>query len=124
VLDTAAAEAGFTVVALPALRRDVNSTPRFDKRHDLNVTFLFQGRVNQLAAGDATDVLEDPTNRRWHLAVCDKVEPIVAADLIRREFETGRHDYENRQAARAQIQSFTIKALEQRYGFSRPKTAQ
>ena len=37
-----------------------------------------------------TDVVEDVANQRWLCAVVDKVEPMTAADLTRREFESTR----------------------------------
>jgi len=120
VLDAAAAEAGFTVTELPAYPRRLSSRPRFAKAFDPTVVYLFQNHA-KLKQGDATVVLFDAANSRYHVAVCTKVEPLQVADLTWREFETlrkggpGGASFEVEQVAKAYVQAFGIDALEQRY---------
>lgn len=120
VLDAAAAEAGFTVAELPAYPRRLSSRPRFAKAFDPTVVYLFQSHA-KLKQGDATGVLFDAANSRYHVAVCTKVEPMQVADLTWREFETlrrggpGRGPFEVEQVVRAYVQAFESDALEQRY---------
>jgi hypothetical protein len=56
--------------------------------------------------------------------VCTKVEPLTAADVTRRDFESlrtgdGMFDYAATQAGLAYRQAFTIEALEARYDLQR-----
>ena len=127
VLDEAAAEAGFTVTTVGPYVRDLKDRPRFDKAYDPTVVFLWRSH-SELKAEESTGLLVDPTNRRMHVAVCTKVEPVVAADITRREFEamrtgSGGHSFADTQAARSYGQAFTLKALEIRYELQRPAQA-
>lgn len=120
VLEAAATEAGFVVVDLPAYPRKLSSRPRFAKAYDPTVVYFFQN-WSKLKQGEATGVLYDAANSRYHVAVCTKVEPMQVADLTWREFETlrkgaqGGDSFEVDQVARAYVQAFGIQALEQRY---------
>jgi len=124
VIDAAAAEAGFTVAEFGPLSREVAQEPRFDKNYDLTVVHLM--RVSQnLKAGESTAVTQDFANRRWHFAICTKVDPLQPADVSRRRFEQERSgggfsSFAAQQAAEALRQSFTLKALEARYELQRP----
>lgn len=134
VLDAAAQEAGFTVASIGPYPRELNRTPRFDKRFDPTVVFLFQGRADQLAVGEATDVLEDPAKKRWHVAVCEKVEPMQISDLTRREVEQARgfagwdqntgkvFTFAESRLSRAIQQSFSLEALEKRFHYKLPQS--
>ena len=70
-------------------------------------------------------MLQDSTFRRYHVAVCTKVEPLTAADVSRRDFEQlrtgfGRSQFSSLQAYMAFQQAFTRKAVEARYDLQRP----
>ncbi len=125
VLDQAAAEAGFVAADIGPHARDVQQRePRFDKSYDHTVVFLMGGQ-SKLKEGEATDVLQDFTNRRYHAAVCTKVEPIGTSDVTRRDFESlrtgdGRASFASQQAGLAYYQAFTLKAVETRYDLQRP----
>jgi len=124
VLEAAAAEAGFTVSTVGPHPRDLSRLPRFDKAYDATTVFLFRSH-SELEAGSTTGVVQDATNRRWLVAVCDKVEPLEPGDVTRRDFESwrtgdGRFSYATRQAYQAYGQAFTLKALETRYKVQRP----
>ncbi|MBL8753389.1 MAG: hypothetical protein JNK15_08825 [Planctomycetes bacterium] len=120
VLDQAAAEAGFTVSELPAYPRDLaERTPRFDKVFDPRTVYLMRSQ-SQLKVGDATTVLQDFTNRQYHVVVCTKAEPLGPGDVTRRDFESlrtgdGNVPFASSMAFRAFQQSFGVKALEVRY---------
>jgi hypothetical protein len=124
VLDAAAAEAGFTVADIGPHPRDLERTPRFDKNHDATDVYLMRTQ-SELKQDEATGVLHDPTNRRYHVAVCKTVEPLTAADVTRRDFESlrtgdGRTSFASLQAAISYGQAFTMKAVETRYDLQRP----
>ncbi|MBL8736198.1 MAG: hypothetical protein JNL12_07210 [Planctomycetes bacterium] len=119
VLAGAAEEAGFTVTELPAYPRKLSSRPRFTKAFDPTVVYLFQSQ-SRLKQGEATPLLFDAANSRYHVAVCTKVEPLQVGDLTWREFESlrlggGGASFEVDQVAKAYVQAFAIAALEQRY---------
>jgi hypothetical protein len=120
VLDQAAAETGFTVAELPPYARDLQSrTPRFDKVFDPKVVYLMRSQ-SELKVGDATGVLQDFTNRQFHVVVCTNAEPLGPADVSRRDFESlrtgdGNIPFAATVAFKAFVQSFGVKALEARY---------
>jgi len=122
VLDAAAAEAGFTVAEIGPHPRELSSKPRFDKNYDNTVVFLFRSHA-EMKAGESTGIVQDVTNRRWHVACCTKVEPLTAADVERRDFEQLRRgfgyfkSFASLQAMEAYGQAFTKKALETRYSY-------
>lgn len=124
VLAAAAAEAGFTVTDLLPHVRDLQNRPRFDKAFDHTTVFLF-GNHSELKLHETTGVVQDQTNRRWHVAVCMNVEPLTPADVTRREFEAlrtygGIYSFATVQAYGSYAQAFTHDALEKRYAFRRP----
>lgn len=123
VLEAAAAAAGFTTTTVGPHPRDLSRRPRFDKAYDPTTVFLFRSHA-ELEAGATTGVVQDAKERIWLVAVCDKVEPLVASDVTRRDFESlrtgdGLFSYATQQAYRAYGQAFTIKALEARYDLKR-----
>lgn len=124
VLDQAAAEAGFVVADHGPYVRELSREPRFDKAFDPTVVFLWRNH-SKLELGDSTGVVQDATGRRWHVAVCTKVEPMTAADVPRRDFESlrtgdGMASFATQQAGWAYAQAFTVEALEKRYDLQRP----
>lgn len=125
VLDQAATEAGFELADIgPHLRDLQQREPRFDKKYGSDTVFLFRGQSN-LKEGEATGVLQDFTNRRYIVAAVTKVEPVTAADVSRRDFESlrtgnGGRDFSSQQAGWAYRQAFTLEAVEQRYELKRP----
>lgn len=124
VLDAAAAEAGFVVADVGPFPRDLQRQPRFDKRYDPTVVYLWSSQTS-LKEGDATDVLQDMAQRRYHVAVCTKVEPVGDADLTRRDFESlrtgdGMYTFATQQAVGAYQRAFTREAIELRYELKRP----
>lgn len=121
VLEAAAAAAGFTVTPVGPYRRDAGAQPLFDKRHDRTVAFLWSGIVDQLEVGECTAITEDTVERRWQIAVCDKVDPLTAADITRREFETNKQNFALGQMITAMGQSFTLEALKERYRYKDPE---
>lgn len=123
VLEAAANEAGFTLSTTGPYPRDLASRPRFDKAHDEITVFLFSNHA-ELEAGATTGVVQDATNRRWLVAVCDKVEPLDAGDATRRDFEAvrtgnGLFAYSTLRSYQACGQAFTLQALEKRYDVQR-----
>lgn len=125
VLDAAAAEAGFAVTDVGPFARDLQRQPRFDKRYDPTVVYLWSSQT-ALQAGEATGVLQDFAQRRYHVAVCTKVEPLADSDLTRRDFESlrtgdGQASFAAQQAFSAYNRAFTREAIEQRYDLQRPK---
>jgi hypothetical protein len=122
VLAEAAAEAGFTLVDIPPLPRDLQNKPRFDKRYDATTVYLFRNH-DKLDEGEATGVVQDVTARRWIAAYCTKVEPLTIADVERREFELwrtgfgGNSSYAALQERFAYQQAFNLDALKQRYAY-------
>lgn len=125
VLDEAAAEAGFEVADIGPLSRDLVSKPRYAERYGETAAFLWREQ-SELEENEATGVLNDATNRRWHAAWCQKVEPLTYADVERREFEflrkgyTGKQSYAWLQSSQAFRQAFTREALEKRYEIKAP----
>ena len=124
VLDAAAAEAGFTVADWGPHLRDLSREPRFDKAYDQTVVFLWRGN-SELKVEESTGLLQDFANRRWHVAVASKVEPMTKADVTRRDFESlrtgdGRASYADQQVFAALGQAFTREAIEKRYDLKRP----
>lgn len=120
VMAEAATEAGFKVDQYGPFPRELSRRPRFDKAYDPTVVYLWQNH-SDLKAGEATDVEQDRTNRRWVVASCLEVAPLTAADVTRREFENLRttfgFSFADQQAFTAYQQAFTKKALEQRYDY-------
>lgn len=120
VMAEAAAEAGFTVAEFGPYARDLSRRPRFDKAFDPTVVYLWSNH-GELEVGDATDLVNDQTNRRWHVAACIAEAPLVAADLTRREFESLRSSFgfsfADQQAFAALQQAFTMDALKARYRY-------
>lgn len=124
VLEAAAAEAGFTVVKIGPYARDISDVskfPRFNKRFDEDTRFAFGlPDIKKIKAGEATDVLDDNTNRMVHVVVCDVVEPRVAADLTRREFVALRDRFPVTRTQAVLSQSFGFKAVKDRYNYVVP----
>lgn len=133
VIEAAATEAGFTMRTIGPLQRDLASVPRFYKRFDEVTRFAFSmPDAKKLKAGEATDVLDDPSNRMTHLVVCDKVEPRPVESLTRRELVemleqskkpgafTMPMRFRDSRIGDVLEQSFTREALKARYGYKRP----
>ncbi len=124
VLAAAAAEAGFTVAEHGPYARELSQRPRFDKLYDPTVVYLWQNH-QKLEVGEATDVVQDATNRRYHVAACIAEAPLTVDDVTRREFEILRTGYgfasfADQQAYAAYQQAFTKEALEKRYSYHSP----
>ncbi|MCR9247137.1 MAG: hypothetical protein NXI31_19055 [bacterium] len=122
VLDEAAAEAGFTVAEFGPFPRDLSRRPRFDKKYDKTVVYLFRTN-SELEKDESTGLLHDAGEKRYHCAVCTDVQPLEPADVMRAEFENRRKGlatYAAMQAYQAYGQAFTLEALEQRYALTRP----
>jgi hypothetical protein len=120
VLEAAATAAGFTVATLPPYRRDLQQEPLFKDRFERTVVFLWGSLVNQLKAGESTTVVEDTTERRYQFANCDKVEPLTAADVTRREFVMTKTRFPAARIQQAIRQSFSLKALHERFKYLDP----
>lgn len=120
VMAEAAATAGFTLVEHGPFSRELQNQPRFDKAFDATVAYLWRTH-GKMKVGEASDVENDKTNRRWHVAACVTETPLTAADISRREFELSRSQFgfsfADQQALTAFQQAFTKEALEQRFGF-------
>jgi hypothetical protein len=120
VLDAAAAEAGFTVADWGPFSRELSQRPRFQKAFDPTIVYLWQTQ-SKAKKGDATGLLQDFANGRYHVAVCTQVAPLEPQDLTRREFEALRQSEEDGFArlmeSGAFAQAFTIEAVGMRYGW-------
>jgi len=118
VLDAAAAEAGFTVQDWGPFPRELSKRPRFQKAFDPTVVYVWQSH-SQMKEGDATTVLQDFANGRYHVVVCTKVAPLEPSDLTRREFEAYRGVdsalFPQIMESGAFAQAFTMEAIEKRY---------
>lgn len=130
VLDEAAQQAGFTVTKIGPLDRNLTRLPRAKQRFDDSTYFLFSNPAKDLKVGECTDLIEDFASRKWHLAVCDKVEPRTEADVTRREFLTARDGlpsgfatFQATRMAMALSQSFGLDALKARYQYEIPGAA-
>jgi hypothetical protein len=129
VLDAAAAETGFTVADVGPYMRDLQTRePRFDKRYDPTVVFLWRGH-SKLKEGESTGLVQDFTSRRYLAAVCTKVEPLTAADVSRRDFESlrtgdGNASFATQQAYNSFMTAFAREAVEKRYQLQRPVAEQ
>lgn len=131
VAEPAVAEAGFTVTPLGPLRRDLETTPRWDERYGEPAKFLWQGgKLKDLKQGEATEILDDATNRKLYFIVVDKAEPLEVTDLSRKEYEMHRRELETlrgmgsfreTRVAETIAQSYTLQALKERYFY---KTSQ
>ncbi len=122
IFTTAVQEAGFALQTLAPLRRDLTSLPRWSERYGEPAKFLWTGGgVAALKQGESTELVEDATNRKWYLALCEKVEPLTMADVERREYmqivEQGLRTFRESRVADAISQSFTLEALKARYSF-------
>ena len=124
VLEAAAQVAGFTVEKVGPYRRDLRSRPFFDKRYDRTIAFLWGGLVNELDAGEATDIAEDTMERRYQIAVVDSLEPLTVADLTRREFSQKKMLFPLIETSTALSQAFSWEALKQRYSYVEPEGRQ
>jgi hypothetical protein len=80
--------------------------------------------VNELDAGESTDIVEDTMERRYQIAVCDSVESLTIADLTRREFSQKRLLFPVVEMSTALSQSFSWEALKQRYAYNEPEGRQ
>lgn len=120
VLDAAAAEAGFTVADWGPFPRDLSQRPRFQKAFDPTIVYLWQTQ-SKAKEGDATSMLQDFANGRYHVAVCTKVAKLEPQDLTRREFETLRQSDQDGFARLMEFgafqQAFTMDAVEKRYAW-------
>ncbi len=124
VLEDAAKAADFSVTKVGPYRRDLRSRPFFDKRYERTVGFLWAGIVNDLEAGESTDIVEDTAERRYQIAVCDSVESMTIADLTRREFSQKRLLFPVVETSTAMSQSYSWDALKQRYAYQEPEGRQ
>jgi hypothetical protein len=121
VLDTAAAEVGFTVAEHGPYPRDLQQRPRFKQRFDPTVGYLWSTQ-STLDEGEATAVLQDIAERRMHVAVCTAVEPVTAEDITRLEFERykqGGVPFARLQMFQSLLHVFSREALDARYEFER-----
>lgn len=117
VLEPAAQVAGFTVTTTQPYRRDLSSQQQFAKRYERTIVFLWGGIVRDLEVGENTGILEDATERRYQLAVCDQVLPLTVEDVTRREFEMLKRVFAYSQVGLAMQQSFSSEALKARYHY-------
>ncbi|MHC4896352.1 MAG: hypothetical protein ACYTGW_04515 [Planctomycetota bacterium] len=87
VLAAAAKEGGFELVSVGPYTKQLEQTPRFDHDQSKLVQFLFERReLMDMKAGEATDILEDTTERRICLAVCTEVRKATSASITRRQW--------------------------------------
>ncbi len=124
VVDQAVAETEFQLATLGPYKRKENQSPYFRQRSEPTVAFLWGGRINDLDAGKASDVLEDTAERRWQFAVVTEVEPLGIEDITRREFAVNRRMFAPSQVSSAMQQSFTLDALSKRYQLERNRGQQ
>lgn len=128
VLAAAAEQAGFTFGNLGPHSRELSQRPRFDKRFDPTVVYLWQNH-GKMKVGESTGVVQDLTNRRWLVGACTAVAPLEASDVERREFAMLRKgiyfkSYAGLRAMQAYQQAWTKDALEARYNYQAPKGEQ
>lgn len=120
VMEDAAKTAGFTVVKVGPYRRDLRSRANFDKRYERTIAFLWGGIVNELDAGECSDIVEDATERRYQMAVCDSVEPMAPSDLTRSEYSRNLQRFPTEATTVAMMQSFDWEAIKQRFAYQDP----
>ena len=119
VVDAAAAEVGYTISSFGPYPRNLTQRPRFDNAFDPTVVFTFL-QHSDMKQDEAVGPVTDDAERRSHVIVCTGVEPLVAADITRREFEQMRKFFAKIQQRNGQQQAFTKDTLEARYQMSRP----
>lgn len=126
VLEAAAGEAEVTIHALDPLPRNLANRGQPRDLFSDPVQFFFFTRpteVRELEEGESTDVVQDLTNRKHYLAVCDAVTPATLGDLTRRELLQNRDLVRRTRLQEAILQSYSIEALEQRLKFEAPGDA-
>jgi hypothetical protein len=116
VFADAAAAAEFEVRTVGPLPRNLSRRPRFKERYDEVVRFLFRSQVQDLEAGDATDLEFDRVEQMYVQAVCKAVEEGSLADVTRRQLLQLRQLEEGRRL-QAFAQSYTLEALKDRWGW-------
>jgi len=119
VVDAAAKEVGYTITSFGPYPRNLTQRPRFDNAFDPTVVFTFL-QHSDMKQDEAVGPITDDAERRSHVIVCTGVEPLVAADITRREFQQMRKFFDKIQQRNGQQQAFTKDALEARYQIARP----
>jgi hypothetical protein len=125
VLEDAAKAAGFAVTSLGPIWREASSkVPGFARQSDKAVVYLWSGVGRNLKVTEATDIVEDMGNRRYLMASCEKVEPLQANDVPRKEFALQQRNYQyqglsfaEHQVRKAIEQSYTMDGIKARYHF-------
>lgn len=122
VLAEAAQPFGLTVATYGPYPRELfGNSGRLRDAYPEAVRFLWgNGTVTALKAGEATDLIQDFTGRKRHLATAIKVDKGSLADVTRRRLLTERSGAGSSRTVAAIVHSFSQKALEERYGWKRP----
>ena len=84
----AAAKGLFELVKVGPYTKKLQEMPRFTESHSKLVRFLFKkSELMEMKEGEATDLLEDTTERRICLAVCTRVRKAESSSISRRQWK-------------------------------------
>ncbi|MCC6781284.1 MAG: hypothetical protein IT457_00460 [Planctomycetes bacterium] len=122
VLAEAAQPFGFVVENHGPFPRELfGTTGRVRDAYPEAVRFLWNNSsVTALKVGEATELLQDFTGRKRYLAAATAVEKGTLAQVTRRKLLMERESVGDRRSIQAIMQSFSLDALTQRYGWKRP----
>lgn len=122
VLEAAIADTGFSIGDVGPYVEDLSSTPRFQHRFSEKVRFLWgNDEVRGLKADEVTDLLDDVTGRAKYMVVCKSRDKVTADDLTRREIHEARAALIRDRLTESMKQSFSLEALEERWGYVSPQ---
>lgn len=89
ILAEAAKESGFELVEVGPHTKRLSQRPRFEKGYSKLVQFLFSDpELMRMEEGEATDILEDKTERRICVAACTTVRKAESKSITRREWKS------------------------------------
>ncbi|MGE0143162.1 MAG: hypothetical protein AB7I19_00120 [Planctomycetota bacterium] len=125
VLSEAANKHGFNVTTQGPLPRQLFGPGRSRDAYSADVRMLWGNSVvTELKAGDATDVLNDPTQRKRYVAVCTEVAKGGIEHLTRRQLLESAESESRKRAALGVMQSFSLEALRKRYDWKEAGTTE
>jgi hypothetical protein len=125
VLADAVQETQFTIEELDSYPANLSTRPRFQHRFSEKIRFLFgNSTVRDLKEGEVTDVLDDTTGRALYVVTCKSRVKATMSDLTRRELDQARRGFVQEQLSECMEQSFTLEALEDRWGYESQKRSE
>lgn len=121
VLADSVKDTQFTIEEVGAYAADLSTRPRFEHRFSEKIRFLFSdSTVRDLKEGAVTDVLDDTTGRALYVVTCKSRVKATMGDLTRRDLDQRRMRFVRDQLTECMEQSFSLEALEERWGYESP----